>query len=271
MEEKPFENHAAAESGTSGPVSAGQSVPDDGEFPSHIRSYVLRQGRATRAQERAWERFGERYLVALGRTPEERAFFEESPSASLECLGPLDLAALFGNDHPVVLEIGFGMGHATAEIAAANPGRNYLGVEVHGPGVGSLLDKAGELGLSNLKIIHHDVVPVLDGFVPPGSLAGVHVFFPDPWRKKRHFKRRLIQAPFLETLAGVCRPEAYLYLATDWADYAQWMLDELAKSPSWKNQYPGWAPAIEWRPSTSFEKKGLAKDHVIREIYALRA
>jgi tRNA (guanine-N7-)-methyltransferase len=261
MEEKPFENHAAAESVTSGPVSAGQSVPDDVEFPSHIRSYVLRQGRATRAQDRAWELYGTHFLVP---TP---APGEAVPEGSLP---PLDFAELFGNPNPVVLEIGFGMGHATAEIALANPDRNYLGVEVHRPGVGALLDKAGDAGISNLKIIHHDVVPVLARMVPPGSLAGVHVFFPDPWRKKRHFKRRLIQAPFLETLAAACRPGAYLYLATDWADYAQWMLEELAKAPSWRNQYEGFAPAIEWRPSTSFEKKGLAKEHVIREVFALR-
>lgn len=245
-------------------------IPEDVEFPAHIRSYVLRQGRATRAQERAWELYGQRYLIPLGSTAEEQALYAESPSASLSRLPGLDFRALFGNDHPVVLEIGFGMGHATAEIAQANPDRNYLCVEVHGPGVGSLLDKAGQADLANIRIVHHDIIPVLESLVSPGSLEGVHVFFPDPWRKKRHFKRRLIQAAFLEDLARVCRPGAYLYLATDWADYAQWMLDELAKAPSWVNQYPDFAPAIPWRPSTSFEKKGLAKDHIIREIYALK-
>ena len=227
----------------------------------HIRSYVLRQGRSTRAQDRAWELFGARYLVPMP------TIGEPLPTGGLACL---DFTALFGNNYPVVLEIGFGMGHATAEIAAANPGMNYLAVEVHSPGVGSLLDKAGSLALTNLKIIHYDVVPVLVQMIPPGSLGGIHVFFPDPWRKKRHFKRRLIQVDFLEKLARACAPGAYLYLVTDWADYAQWMLDELAKAPFWQNQYADWAPAVSWRPSTSFEKKGRALDHVIREIYALK-
>lgn len=228
----------------------GETSPETVER-GHIRSYVLRQARLTGAQARAYDEHGARYILPFGG-------------------GVLDFPALFGNGNPVVMEIGFGMGHATAEIALLNPDRNYLAVEVHKPGVGALIERLVANGIANVRILHHDAVPVLRQMVAPQSLSGVHIFFPDPWQKKRHHKRRLIQAPFLAELARVCLPGAYLYLATDWEDYAQWMVAALAAAPDWQNQYEDYSPPIPWRPQTSFERKGLDKEHAIREIYALR-
>lgn len=213
---------------------------------------MLRQSKITQAQVRAYDELGRHFMLPYAPTP-------------------VETQTVFGNTNPVVLEIGFGMGHATAEIAKVNPSTNYIGVEVHKPGVGALLDRIREYGLENLRIVHHDVVDVVETMIAPGMLSGLHVFFPDPWPKKKHNKRRLIQAAFLEKLATRCAPGAYLYLATDWEDYAQWMLAEIAQAPSWTNPHGGFCPPIEWRPSTAFERKGLAKDHIIREVYAIRS
>jgi tRNA (guanine-N7-)-methyltransferase len=162
-----------------------------------IRSYVLRQGRITDAQRAATERLLPRYGVPY--RPE-----------------PLDFARLFGRRAPVVLEIGFGMGETTAEIAAANAGTDYLGVEVHSPGVGSLLRQIEARNLGNVRIVQHDAVEVVTHMIAPAALSGIHVFFPDPWPKKRHHKRRLLQAPFVRLLATRLQPGGYLHLATDW-------------------------------------------------------
>ena len=221
------------------------------DLHGHIRSYVLRQARFTNAQSRAYEQFGEKYILA-------------------GLSGFLNFPAIFGNANPVILEIGFGMGHATAEIASVNPNRNYLAIEVHKPGVGALIERIVSQGISNIRILHMDAVPALHELIPFASLTGVHVFFPDPWQKKRHYKRRLIQPPFLQLLAKACLPGAYLYMATDWEDYACWMVAALGQTPDWQNQYPDFAPPLPWRPQTAFERKGLNKDHLIREIYALR-
>lgn len=217
----------------------------------HIKSYVLRQARLTVAQGRAYAEFGARYIL---------------PWREVQ----LNYATVFGNNNPVILEIGFGMGHATAEIALNNPDFNYLAVEVHKPGVGALIERIVKQDINNIRILHLDVVPVLQKMIPPASLAGVHIFFPDPWPKKKHHKRRLIQTAFLQDLAQACLPGAYIYLATDWEEYGLWMVEVLAKASSWQNQYPDFSPRIPWRPQTAFERKGLDKEHVIREIYALR-
>lgn len=237
------------------PGTGSPELPSADSSRRRIRSFVRRQARHTDAQERAFRDHGAKYIVDLSSlAPGERP----------------DGTVLFGNHRPVVLEIGFGMGHATAEIALANPDTNYLCAEVHTPGVGALLDRIVQMGLSNIRIIHHDVVEYLENHAPEGMFSGIHVFFPDPWPKKKHHKRRLIQAPFLDSLAPHCTENAVLYMATDWEDYALWMLDAIRESTRWENPGNSWSEPAPWRPSTAFERKGLAKDHVIREIRAFK-
>jgi len=213
-----------------------------------IKSYVLRAGRETPAQRRAYDSLSGRFVAP----------FREAP---------LDFAGLFGNDNPVVMEIGFGMGEATAAIAAENPGNNYLGIEVYRPGVGRLLWSISQHSISNIRIVEHDAVEVAVKMIPPRSLAGIHLFFPDPWPKKRHHKRRLVKRPFTEMLASRLKPGGYLYMVTDWADYADWALAELTATKGFANTSDGFAPPKDWRPSTSFERKGLEKKHEVRELY----
>jgi tRNA (guanine-N7-)-methyltransferase len=182
-----------------------------------------------------------------------------------------DFSRHFGNDHPVTVEIGFGMGRATAEIAAANPGNNYLGIEVFRAGIGKLLWEIEQRGLSNIRIIEHDAVEVLEKMVPPGSAAAFHLFFPDPWPKKRHHKRRLVQKPFAELLVSRLQNGGYLYMVSDWENYAEEALGVFSAVPDLVNPYGGgFAKGISWRPLTKFEKKGLDKNHPIREIYLLK-
>jgi tRNA (guanine-N7-)-methyltransferase len=217
------------------------------EHSNHIRSFVLRQTRRSKAQDLAIPRLSEAFVLDY---QESHICFDE----------------IFARQAPRILEIGFGMGHASAEIAVAKPDFDFIGVEVHTPGVGALLLRIEAMQLQNIRIIQKDVFLVLQHMIPPESLDGVHIFFPDPWPKKRHHKRRLIQASFLETLARVCKPGAYVYLASDWEEYAQWMLDEFSKTNCWKNRYENFAPKQDWRPRTSFEHKGLEKQHQIREL-----
>jgi tRNA (guanine-N7-)-methyltransferase len=179
----------------------------------------------------------------------------------------MDYAAVFGNGAPVIAEIGFGMGTATAIIAADNPEKNYLGIEVHRPGIGRLLWEIEQRSLSNIRIIEHDAVEVFEKMIPPLSLEGIHLFFPDPWPKTRHHKRRLVQRPFTHTLAARLKPNGYLYMVTDWEDYALSALDELAATNPLVNTCGGFAESREWRPRTSFERKGLAKAHQVRELF----
>jgi len=216
---------------------------------SSIKSYVLRAGRETPAQKRAYDELAPKFVVPFN------------------AAAPLNFAALFGNDNPVVMEIGFGMGEATAAIAAENPGSNYLGVEVYRPGVGRLLWNISQRAIPNIKIVEHDAVEVVMKMIPARSLDGVHLFFPDPWPKKRHHKRRLVKRPFTKILAGKLKPGGYLYMVTDWEDYADWALAELTATKELANAYGDFAPPQSWRPSTSFERKGLAKEHAVRELY----
>jgi tRNA (guanine-N7-)-methyltransferase len=207
-----------------------------------IRSYVLRQGRTTAAQARARALLGPVYCIPFA--PE-----------------PLDLDCAFGRAAPKVLEIGFGMGETTAAIAAAHPETDYLAIDVHSPGVGSLLNRIEALGLGNVRIIQHDAVEVLEHMIAPGALDGVHLFFPDPWPKKRHHKRRLVQAPFAALVASRMKRGAYLHAATDWEDYAHQILAVLAAEPALENTGAGFAPRPAWRPETKFERRGVGLGH----------
>jgi tRNA (guanine-N7-)-methyltransferase len=179
---------------------------------------------------------------------------------------PLDLDRLYGRAAPKILEIGSGMGETTARIAAANPGNDYLAVEVHGPGVGSLLARVAAAGLDNVRVIEHDAVEVVRDMIPPRSLAGVHVFFPDPWPKKRHHKRRLIQPPFVALLADRMKPGACLHVATDWEEYAVQVLDVLAAEPRLANTAERYAARPEHRPLTKFEHRGLKLGHGVWDV-----
>lgn len=212
-----------------------------------IRSYVLRQGRVSNAQARAHHEllplFGIRFSNQL-----------------------LDLDAAFRRAAPKILEIGFGMGETTAAIAAAHPENDYLGIEVHTPGVGSLLKLIGERGLTNLRLIQHDAVEVLQAMIAPASLDGAHIFFPDPWPKKRHHKRRLVQPDFVALLASRIKPGGYVHLATDWAEYAEQMLAVLTAEPQLENTAEGYAPRPAYRPQTKFEARGLKLGHGVRDI-----
>ncbi len=212
-----------------------------------IRSYVLRQGRVSNAQARAHHEL----LPSLG-----ISFSNQ----------PLDLDAVFGRRGPKILEIGFGMGETTATIAAAHPENDYLGIEVHTPGVGSLLKQIGERGLSNLRLIQHDAVEVLHEMIAPASLDGAHIFFPDPWPKKRHHKRRLVQADFVALLASRLKPGGYLHLATDWEEYAEQMLAVLSAEPQLENTAAGYAQRPAYRPQTKFETRGLKLGHGVWDI-----
>jgi tRNA (guanine-N7-)-methyltransferase len=183
---------------------------------------------------------------------------------------PLDPASIFGNEHPLTVEIGFGMGWATAEIAQANPGKNYLGIEVFKAGVGKLLWEIQNRGLSNIRIMEHDAAEVLLNSLPPESAGAFHIFFPDPWPKKRHHKRRLIQGPSARLLASRLRDRGYIYMVSDWEDYARQALEIFSSLPDLENPYSGFAAPREWRPQTKFEKKGLDKNHRVYEIYLLK-
>jgi tRNA (guanine-N7-)-methyltransferase len=179
------------------------------------------------------------------------------------------LPALFGNDHPVYLEIGFGNGDSLAQIAADHPQNNYLGIEVHSPGVGHLLLKIEELGLSNIRIIRHDAVEVISQSIGDSQLAGVFLFFPDPWHKKRHHKRRILQPSLVSQLARVIRPGGVFHAATDWQDYAEHMLAALAQAPqSFGNSTVsgGFSQRPEYRPLTKFEQRGQRLGHGVWDL-----
>ena len=219
---------------------------DTGAHP-RIRSYVLRAGRVGSGQARALAELGPRFML-----PYQAAV--------------PDLDAVFGRRAPRFLEIGFGMGEGLAAIAAAHPENDYLGVEVHTPGVGALLKQIGEHSLTNVRVIQHDAVDVLTNMLEPGSLAGVHIFFPDPWHKKRHHKRRLVQPPLVALLASRLAPGGYIHLATDWQDYAEQMLAVLAAEPQLQNTVADYAPRPDTRPLTRFERRGMRLGHGVWDL-----
>ncbi|HUR90339.1 MAG TPA: tRNA (guanosine(46)-N7)-methyltransferase TrmB [Ramlibacter sp.] len=212
-----------------------------------IRSFVMRGGRVTTAQARALGQLGSQFLV-----PYEP--------------GLLDFATTFGRSAPTILEIGFGMGEATAHIAQLMPAKNFLCCEVHPPGVGALLKRIGEMNLPNIRIVQHDAVEVLEHMIAPGSLSGAHVFFPDPWHKKRHHKRRLIQPPLVALLASRLQPGGYIHCATDWQEYAVQMLEVLGAEPSLRNTSEAFAARPDYRPLTKFENRGIKLGHGVWDV-----
>ncbi|MET0211324.1 MAG: tRNA (guanosine(46)-N7)-methyltransferase TrmB [Burkholderiaceae bacterium] len=225
--------------------------PDDEDKPHplhrRLKSFVKRGGRTTEGQAKAYEDFGPRFLLPYQAEP-------------------LDLDRAFGRPAPTVLEIGFGMGEATAHIATLKPEINFLCCEVHEPGVGKLLKRCGEQGIANIRIVAHDAVDVLDHMLQPATLAGVHVFFPDPWHKKRHNKRRLLQPPLVRKLAERLAPGGYLHCATDWQPYAEQMREVLSAEPLLRNTTEGYAPKPDYRPLTKFENRGLKLGHGVWDL-----
>jgi len=220
----------------------------DPRYPP-VRSFVRREGRITEAQKRALAELLPRYGVTPGEAP-------------------LDFVALFGRHAPVHLEIGFGNGEALAAMAAAHPQNNYLGIEVHRPGVGMLLRRLEAEGLANVRIACSDARELLEQRIPEGSLSGVYVFFPDPWHKKRHHKRRLVQAAFVALLARKLKPGGLLHLATDWEDYARQMLAVLSTAEGFENTagQNQFAPRPEARPHTRFERRGQRLGHAVWDL-----
>ncbi len=212
-----------------------------------IRSFVLRQGRMSPAQTHAFESLLPRFGIGYAATP-------------------LDFARAFGRAAPTILEIGFGMGETTARIAQAMPEKNFLGLEVHMPGVGALLKLTEQNGLTNVRVIRHDAVEVVQHMIAPASLAGVHVFFPDPWPKARHHKRRLVQPAFVALLATRLARGGYIHCATDWEPYARHMLEVLTAEPALVNTAPGFSPRPAYRPITKFESRGLKLGHGVWDL-----
>jgi tRNA (guanine-N7-)-methyltransferase len=224
--------------------------PGDVAFPKTIKSFVRRAGRITTGQSKAFAELGSRYLLPY------------TPFA-------MDLASA-PQSAPLILEIGFGMGEATAHIAALLPEQNFICCEVHEPGVGALLKRIGEQGLHNIRIVQHDAVEVIDHMLPEQSLDGVHIFFPDPWHKTKHNKRRLIQSALVAKLAARLKVGGYLHCATDWQPYAQQMLAVLGAEPLLRNTAPdnsnGYASKPDYRPLTKFEKRGLKLGHGVWDL-----
>jgi tRNA (guanine-N7-)-methyltransferase len=232
------------------PMTEIDPTPESSEAPyqRRIRSFVLRQGRLTKGQERAlqtaWPTFGIEYTDQA-----------------------LDVSQAFGRtESKKILEIGFGMGDATAKIAQTLPDCDFLAVEVHTPGVGSLLKLMQEGDISNIRIIQHDAVEVLQNMLADASLDGVHIFFPDPWHKKRHHKRRLIQAEFVQLLCSKLKAGAYIHVATDWQEYAEWVLEVLQGEAQLQNTAAEYAEKPSYRPLTKFENCGLKLGHGVWDL-----
>jgi len=227
------------------------TAPAGVAYPKAIKSFVRRAGRTTTGQAKAFEDLGPRFVLPY------RAQLLDAPAA-------------FGRTAPLILEIGFGMGEATAHIASVRPQDDFLCCEVHQPGVGALLKRLGEQGQTNVRILAHDAVEVLDHMLAPASLDGVHIFFPDPWHKKKHNKRRLIQPPLIAKLAARLKPGGYLHCATDWQPYAEQMLEVLTGEPLLVNSAQDYAPQPGYRPLTKFENRGLRLGHGVWDLVFTR-
>ncbi|HUW70741.1 MAG TPA: tRNA (guanosine(46)-N7)-methyltransferase TrmB [bacterium] len=226
--------------GLNGPLS----VRDIG-----IRSYVIRSGRMTDMQKEALAQLYVRYGVSW------------NPEASVDAM------SLFGSDGPFIVEVGFGMGLATAAIAQALPAARFLGLEVHAPGVGKLLSEIASRNIENLRVCRHDAVEVIDAMIRTSSVDGFHIFFPDPWPKKRHHKRRIMSAAFVRLLADKLKPGGYIYYVTDWEEYAVATLDTLRAETALMNNSDAWAERQPWRPITKFEQRAINDGRPIRELY----
>ena len=222
--------------------------PLPSDYRRTVKTYVMRSGRMTAAQERSYNELSAAWCIP----------FENKK---------INFVDVFGNTNPIIVEIGFGMGDATVKIAEANPEINYLGIEVHRPGVGKLLNEIKKRDLKNLYIIEYDALDVLEDMIGDNSVNGFHIFFPDPWPKKRHHKRRLVQRPKTDLFARKLAPGGYIYFVTDIIDYAEFALEQLTETPLLKNKYNGFAEPQQWRASTKFERKGLAADRQITELF----
>lgn len=220
----------------------------EGIIRREIHTFVMRAGHFTNSEKEAYETLHDKWCVPYSENKK------------------IDFKEVFGNDNPVVVEIGFGMGKATAIIAAENPQINYIGIEVHKPGVGKLLGEIRDRNLSNLRIIEHDAMEVLEDMFEDGTVSAFHIFFADPWPKKKHHKRRLVQRPRTNLLTKKLLSGGYLYFVTDWLPYAEFAMDELNLTEGLKNKFEGFAPHQEWRPETRFEQKGLDANRVISEL-----
>ena len=236
---------------------APTQAPASVAFPKNIKSFVKRAGRTTTGQAKAFEVWGPQYLIQYAPEP----------------LNMTKAFALNGQEAataPVILEIGFGMGEATAHIAKVRPQDHFLCCEVHEPGVGALLKRIGEQDIHNIRILQHDAVEVIDNMLPLSSIDGVHIFFPDPWHKSRHNKRRLIQTPLIAKLAARLKPGAYIHCATDWEPYAVQILEVLSAEPLLKNTadatHGGYAQKPDYRPLTKFENRGLKLGHGVWDV-----
>jgi len=229
-------------------MSLNQNVVIDDK--KSIRSFVMRGGRLTSLQKNALEKFSDAYCLPFKK---ENTFQTEK---------------VYNNKNPLVIEIGFGMGVSTASIASSFSDINYLGIEVFLSGIGKLLHEIDAKKLDNLRIIRFNAVDVLQEIIPDNSISGFHIFFPDPWHKKKHNKRRLVQKNFIEIMQKKLIPGGYIYAVTDWTPYAEWMLDEFNKVEGLVNNAEnGYCNPVTWRPKTKFEQKGLAKNHSIHEIW----
>ena len=231
---------------------SGAQAPAHVAHPKTIKSYVKRAGRTTTGQAKAFEDLGPKFLL------------QYAPQ-------PLEPQATFGREGRLILEIGFGMGEATAHIARVRPDDNFLCCEVHEPGVGALLKRIGEQEIGNIRILQHDAVEVIDQMLTEGCLDGIHIFFPDPWHKKKHNKRRLIQSPLIAKLVGRLKVGGYLHCATDWQPYAEQMLEVLSAEPRLANSaldagLQGYAPKPDYRPLTKFENRGLRLGHGVWDL-----
>ena len=225
-------------------------------FHRTIKSFVLRSGRITRLQQHALDNYSQLYCIPYDADKK------------------LDLASLFVNSNPTVIEIGFGDGEATYQMAERNPNMNCLAMDVYPPGVGALLDVIHTKQLSNVRIIHHDAAEVVENMVQDGTVSGFHIFFPDPWQKKRHFKRRLINSSFVATLADKLKEGGYIYCVTDWEDYAHQMQEVLRGEKRLSSPFNGFAEKpndiVPWRPQTKFERKGIEAGRTIFESYFVK-
>lgn len=229
------------------PGSDAELNPVADFFMRPIRTYVMRSGRMSENEKRNYADLHQVWCIPFERKT-------------------LNFTEIFGNTNPVTVEIGFGMGHATAELAQNNPSMNYIGIEVHKPGVGRLLGEIKKRQLKNLFIIEYDALETLETMVPDNSIEAFHIFFPDPWPKKKHFKRRLLHRPRTDLLAQKLASEGYLYFVTDWQEYAEDALEQLTDTPDLHNRFNGFAEHQEWRPKTKFEQKGI---NAGRNIYEL--
>ena len=217
-------------------------------LPQRIRSFIRRQGRLTPGQE-----------VALD---------QHWPQYGLEPELDYDFSQVFGRQAPLIVEIGFGNGDSLAKMAAANPDHDYIGIEVHKPGVGHLLILLHEQGLTNVRVYCHDAIEILEQKLPDHSLAGLHLFFPDPWHKKKHHKRRIVRPSFVELLNKKLKVGGYFHAATDWQNYAEWMLDVLGAQQGLSNTSPtqDYCPCPDYRPLTKFEQRGIRLGHGVWDI-----